>query len=116
MKWRVEGKALYVNDTPVWEFPFEIKESREVHGWIILILQPKRDVVFPDNAYGYHPLSGDRWQAEPYSYYKVSAPDVFFTGIATESPPGQVLLFTWVGVNVFLDVGTGKFIDKKDSK
>ena len=117
MSWTITENALLVDGKEVASFPFPIREAEEHDGVIVVILRPPPDVVYPDNVFGFVLNESRLWQIESNGYYRVPAPDVRVTAITREpAPPGQVWLYTWMGVHLRIELKTGRVVETRCDK
>lgn len=116
MSWKAVRNELQVDGESVEILPYPVREAREVNGTIVLVLEIPPSVAYPDNVFGYVKDESRLWQIDPCGYYTVAAPDVRAIGISPLARPGEARVFTWIGVNVRIDLKTGKVVGTEIGK
>jgi len=117
MTWKVTGNLLLVDGVDVAELPYPVLDAAEVSGTVVLVLDVPTQVAFSDNVFGYVLAESRLWQIEPNGYYDVPAErQIRVTGISPMRLPGQIALFTWLGILVFVDPSTGRVLSTRVGK
>ena len=110
MSWTTITNKLVVDGHDVASFPFPIQEAKEIQGTIVVILDIPPNEIFSQNAYGYVLSESRLWQIDKY-YPHEPLCGVFVVNILSpDDIMGQVRLWTWTCVTLYVDLKTGKII------
>ena len=116
MSWTTITNILVVNGHNVASFPFPIRLAKEIQGTIIVILDITPNEIFSRNAYGYVLSESRLWQIDKYYPQEPLSGVVVIDILPNDNIIGQVILWTWTCIVLYVDIKTGKVIRTEISK
>ena len=123
MSWATVENKLIVDGEVAAVFPYPVRVAKEIQGTVVVILDLPHGVCFPRNAYGYVLSEKHLWQIEKYcpaSDSELLASDpyipVLVTDFTPQEVPGQVVLWTWLCIILYVDLRSGKILKTFCSK
>ena len=111
MIWTVEGREIKFPNGNVIRFDFEIAQTAEVDGVLVVILEIPRGRVMTENVFGVSPEGKILWQIEPSVDNSTDPTNRYLDIILYNGPIVRIL--NWGGINSALDVRNGKVYDHR---
>jgi hypothetical protein len=110
--WKISGNRLTLENGQWVDFSATIMKCAMLQGVLVVLLEPPKDVIMNENAYGVTANGGILWQIENIG---VTDPVGFYVGILREVP-GRVFLANYSGFAAKVDLQTGKILATEFTK
>jgi hypothetical protein len=108
MSWTIEKRQIENVQGNVIPFPYDIKETLEVNGILVVLLEVPPDRVMTENVFAISSDGKLLWQIAPTAGNSTD-PVNTYTGF-TGHGEGTVRIFNWNGTSSLVDLQTGKVL------